>query len=320
MTTSVDGLVSGLNTSDIISKLMQIERQPLDALKSQLALLNSRISAYQSIQTNAFLSFIGGGANNFILPNASVSFLGGGSDNSIRPLASYSVLGGGQNNSIQTNGYYSVLGGGYQNSILPNGQWATIPGGRDNTATNYAFAAGRRAKANQQGSFVWADSNDFDFSSTAVNKVRFRCTSGFDIVTGIDGSGNQNAGVFLGPGGTSWQTISDRNAKKNFQPVDTVAVLNKLAGIPVTQWNYRWEEDSAVRHLGPMAQDFKAAFFPGGDEKTISTLEFDGVALAAIQGLNQKLEQKLEQKETEITELKQRLEVLEQILRDQKPR
>ena len=69
-----------------------------------------------------------------------------------------------------------------------------------------------------------------------------------------------------------------------------------------------------------MTQDFKAAFFPGGDEKTISTLEFDGVALAAIQGLNQKLEQKLEQKETEITELKQRLEVLEQILRDQKPR
>src|SRR5947208_13615137 len=49
--TSVDGLVSGLNTSDIISKLMQIERQPQDALKSQLALLNSRISAYQTINT-----------------------------------------------------------------------------------------------------------------------------------------------------------------------------------------------------------------------------------------------------------------------------
>src|SRR3954468_12722598 len=49
--TSVDGLVSGLNTSDIINKLMQIERQPQDALKRQLALLNSRISAYQSINT-----------------------------------------------------------------------------------------------------------------------------------------------------------------------------------------------------------------------------------------------------------------------------
>src|SRR5438270_5007122 len=49
--TSVDGLISGLNTSDIISKLMQIERQPQDALKAQLATLNSRIAAYQSINT-----------------------------------------------------------------------------------------------------------------------------------------------------------------------------------------------------------------------------------------------------------------------------
>src|SRR5258708_13935069 len=49
--TSVDGLISGLNTSDIISKLMQIERQPQDALKRQLATLNSRITAYQSINT-----------------------------------------------------------------------------------------------------------------------------------------------------------------------------------------------------------------------------------------------------------------------------
>src|SRR4051794_5889621 len=50
-TTSVDGLVSGLNTSDIINKLMQIERQPQDALKTQLATLQSRISAYQSVNT-----------------------------------------------------------------------------------------------------------------------------------------------------------------------------------------------------------------------------------------------------------------------------
>ena len=59
-TTSVDGLVSGLNTSDIINKLMQIERQPQDALKSQLALLNSRITAYQSVNTK--MSAVSGAA------------------------------------------------------------------------------------------------------------------------------------------------------------------------------------------------------------------------------------------------------------------
>jgi TolA-binding protein len=71
-----------------------------------------------------------------------------------------------------------------------------------------------------------------------------------------------------------------------------------------------------------VAQDFKPAFYPGRDDKSITTLEFDGVALAAIQGLNQKLEDQLEQKQTEITELQQqnrdllkRLEAIEARLR-----
>jgi hypothetical protein len=67
-----------------------------------------------------------------------------------------------------------------------------------------------------------------------------------------------------------------------------------------------------VPNIGPMAQDFKHAFYPGRDDKGITTLEFDGVELAAIQGLNQKLEQK----ETEITELKARLEKLEQLMNE----
>ena len=59
-----------------------------------------------------------------------------------------------------------------------------------------------------------------------------------------------------------------------------------------------------------MAQDFHAAFGVGLDDKHIATVDADGVALAAIQGLNQKLEQK----ETEITELKQRLAKLERLM------
>ena len=87
--------------------------------------------------------------------------------------------------------------------------------------------------------------------------------------------------------------------------------------------------DTATRHIGPMAQDFKAAFYPGRDDKSISTLEFDCVALAAIQGLNQKVEQETQQKDAAIAELKQqnaemiranaellrRLEAIEQRLR-----
>jgi uncharacterized coiled-coil protein SlyX len=60
----------------------------------------------------------------------------------------------------------------------------------------------------------------------------------------------------------------------------------------VEQWNYKWEPDTSTPHIGPMAQDFKGAFYPGRDDKSITTLEFDGVELAAIQGLNRKIEEK----------------------------
>ena len=74
-------------------------------------------------------------------------------------------------------------------------------------------------------------------------------------------------------------------------------------------------KDGDVPHIGPVAQDFKAAFYPGRDDKSITTLEFDGVALAAIQGLNQKLMEELKHRDTENAELKQRLEALETLVK-----
>ena len=83
--------------------------------------------------------------------------------------------------------------------------------------------------------------------------------------------------------------IDDYRVFKMMAP--KVAMLEKLARMPVQRWNYKCEDDQATPHIGPMAQDFKAAFFPGRDDKVITTLEFDGVELAAIQGLNQKVEE-----------------------------
>ena len=153
-----------------------------------------------------------------------------------------------------------------------------------------------RACAGHQGSFVWADFSPFTFSSTIANQFRVRATGGVTVASGIEyTNGTVTAGVHLIPGDTAWSSISDRNAKKNFSPVNAEAVLERLAAMPVQSWNYKWEPDDATPHLGPMAQDFKGAFYPGRDDKSISTLEFDGVELAAIQGLNQKIEkQKIE--------------------------
>jgi hypothetical protein len=113
----------------------------------------------------------------------------------------------------------------------------------------------------------------------------------------------QSTGVTLTSGGGSWTSVSDRNAKENFEPVDTQAVLEKVVELPLTEWNYK-SQDAGIRHMGPMAQDFKAAFGLGESQTGITTVDADGVALAAIQGLNEKLEAKSRYLKTENAELR----------------
>lgn len=84
--------------------------------------------------------------------------------------------------------------------------------------------------------------------------------------------------------------VSDRNLKENFAPVDARDILARVAALPVTQWSYR--NEPGVRRIGPVAQDFHAAFGLGSDDKTIATGDETGVALAAIQGLHQLVQEK----------------------------
>ncbi len=62
-------------------------------------------------------------------------------------------------------------------------------------------------------------------------------------------------------------------------------MLDKVATLPIMRWNYK--TDTNTVHVGPMAQDFHATFNVGPDEKHIATVDEEGVALAAIQGLSQ---------------------------------
>ena len=106
------------------------------------------------------------------------------------------------------------------------------------------------------------------------------------------------------------QLTSDRNAKENFAPLDSQTVLEKVVAIPMTEWNYKG--DSAdTRHIGPMAQDFYAAFgLNGRDDQHISVVDEQGVALAAIQGLNKKLETDAKAKDAQIRALEERNDAL----------
>jgi hypothetical protein len=226
---------------------------------------------------------------------------------------------------------------GYQALLV-----STTSGGNQNTAI------GARALINLGSELGFALNN-----GGGTNNIAIGCFAGVTLLSG-------NNDIYIGNGGpttataggyTEYNTIrigdptiqtatylagtvyangvaltSDRNAKENFQPVDNQAVLAKVAALPVTQWNYKTDK-AGVQHIGPMAQDFQAAFkLDGNDDKHISVVDEGGVALAAIQGLNEKVEGRSQKAEASIEELKaenaalkQRLEALEKIILNQKP-
>ena len=195
------------------------------------------------------------------------------------------TIAGGEMNTISAG--FGALGGGRENSIQLGADYGSIPGGFGNTvAGGYSFAAGHRAQANHQGAFVWSDRQDYPFTSTANNEFSVRATGGARFVSAIGTEGTPTSGVRLEPGGGSWASLSDRGAKTNVQAVDARVLLERLARLPISTWNYR-SQDASVRHIGPMAQDFAAAFHVGEADTHITTVDADGVALAAIQGLNE---------------------------------
>jgi len=257
---------------------------------------------------------VGGGENNQAgdndgdTANRPHATVGGGSGNTAS--GQLATVGGGSSNTASST--QSTVGGGGSNTA--SGIFATVPGGAMNTAQgNYSFSAGRRAKANDIGSFVWADTSDFDFASTAANEFAVRSTGGARVVTAIDGSGVPTAGVKLDSGDTAWEVLSDRAAKENFVTVDPQLVLSRLSEVPITEWNYK-AQDSSIRHIGPTAQDFYAAFGLSNDGLYISPIDTDGVALAAIQGLyqfSQEQASRIAALENENASLNQRLDSLE---------
>jgi len=87
---------------------------------------------------------------------------------------------------------------------------------------------------------------------------------------------------------SSCPLISDRAAKQDLEPVDHDEILSRVARLPMTTWSYR--DEPGVRHIGPMAQDFHAAFGVGGSDRVIHPVDANGVALSAIQALAGRVE------------------------------
>jgi hypothetical protein len=273
---------------------------------------------------------ISGGAQNFISAIATASTIGGGRSNNIdssettisggylndandmgatigggrenKAFGQYSTIGGGFANS-STGLYSSTVAGGHTNTA--SGEYATVPGGTMNEANgNSSFAAGRRAKANNNGCFVWGDSTDANVACTTANRWLARSSGGVYFYT----DSGVTTGVYVASGGSSWNSISDRATKERFEPVDGLEVLERLVAMPIAEYKLKSQDDS-IRHIGPVAQDF-AAFGYGESDMAINMEDADGVAFAAIQGLY-KIVQK---KDVEIIALKARLAKVEELV------
>ncbi|HVG44198.1 MAG TPA: tail fiber domain-containing protein [Longimicrobium sp.] len=183
----------------------------------------------------------------------------------------------------------SSIAGGLASIVLgpsiANGSFGVAIGLQNSASGNFSVAIGKNARtANRQGSIVLGD-GCAGFSSdsvypTANNQFVARGCGGVKIFT------NQGltSGVELAAGGSSWSVVSDRNRKENFLAVEGEDLLLRLRSVPVSTWNYL-SQDRAVRHMGPMAQDFRAAFGLGESELLINSLDIDGVNLAGVQAL-----------------------------------
>jgi hypothetical protein len=207
-----------------------------------------------------------------------------GQDNTA--MAQFSGIFGGRGNSSEDAATSSAILGGENNQINSNALCSSIIAGSYNLVSQRnAIAAGRAARATNEGAFVWADSTGSSVGSWGANTVVFKANGGVRFQS--DAPATANNRVQWVPGDASWQFSSDRNLKEGFAPVDSRAALEKVAALPMTTWRYKGYSRA---HMGVMAQDFHAAFpLAGASDTMIDSADLQGASLAAIQGLHAEL-------------------------------
>ena len=193
------------------------------------------------------------------------------------------------------------------------------------TADQDAIALGRNTTA-LIGSFVFGGGGA-PVKNTGTGEFTVLAPAGVQFYSGYN-SGSQFTwpGVELQANSGSWTQLSDRNAKDAVRPVDAREVVEKIAALPLSTWHYKGQQ-TRYRHMGPMAQDFYAAFHLGESDTGIDTIDSEGVALAAIQGLNALLAEKeakaaarLDEKDREIAALHTELAAQKKEIAAQKTR
>ena len=221
------------------------------------------------------------GDNSGLTCDASFATVAGGLENTASGPAS--IVAGGELNTAS--GDHSTVAGGVNNTA--SGQVSFVAGGAGNEAAgDFSFAAGQNAVATDSGAFLWCASAGTQCGSAGTNSFEVAVYGPILFYDGPNGSGCN-----LSAGGGSWNCSSDRNLKDNIVPIDSRSVLERVARLPITQWKMK-AEPAGRKHIGPMAQDFYAAFGLGDSDRYIALGDGQGVALAAVQALYQIVQEK----------------------------
>jgi hypothetical protein len=177
-------------------------------------------------------------------------------------------------------------------------------------------AIGRSVSTNEHsGSFFFGDDDNILRDIGFDNQFACRFRGGYYFISGFtEPNSSGDIGVRVPAGGNSWVSLSDQNRKENFLVLDNENVLEKLASVALSSWNYKGQDPAVNRHYGIMAQDFYRLFGQDdygtiGCDTLVNPLDMMGIAMSAIKGLKLKLDQE----RTKILELEQMIQVQREI-------
>ncbi|HSJ10928.1 MAG TPA: tail fiber domain-containing protein [Longimicrobiales bacterium] len=202
-------------------------------------------------------------------------------------------------------------------TVRAGGQGAVALGYRTTANNDYSVAIGYRASNNgRTGTMVMGDESTTDsVRNQADNEFRIRYNGGIRMRVSTAANGNTpgaggNVGCDLTVAVPSWTCASSRSVKENFSDVDGESVLLKIRDMPVTTWTMIGDSTSTL-HMGPVAEDFWAAFGLGLGETAIGLGDIDGVNLAAARALERRtaeLQRVVEQRTAEAAVLRRELD------------
>ena len=241
-------------------------------------------------------------------------------------------------NSGSRNVFVGIMTGlvndGNTNTFIGSGAGQFTTGAGSVTLIGSAASAGSVSNATAIGSNAVVNaSNTMVFGDTSVTTWLFNSNAVPNAANAlVVGSNATNGnGAYLTTGGV-WTNASDINKKEDFETLNNMDVLEKIEVLPVTRWKYKGLPEW---HIGPVAQDFHRLFQVGTDDKTISTIDPSGIALAGIKGLYRqwkaaevkvkeqqvqvdKLQLQVQQQQAEMAQLLEKFNQLERVVNEQR--